>query len=312
VPIGRPIANTQLYILDDKLNMVLVGVKGELYIGGMGIARGYLNRPELTAEKFIRNPFSDEPGARLYKTGDLARYLPDGNIDYLGRIDNQVKIRGFRIELGEIETVLKQHSAILDVVVIVREDVPGDKRLVAYFVNKQQPVPSTVELRHFLANKLPDYMVPSAFVALETLPLTPNGKLDRKALPQPQALQRESEAVAPQTELEQTIVTIWQQVLRIDNVGTQDTFFELGGDSLLVVQVQNQLAKVLNRPVPVSILFQYPTIQALARHLSQAVNDKPTGPNTRSKVRSARAHKQQVAISRQRQSRQTSENVNGQ
>jgi len=301
-PIGRPITNTQVYVLDKQMQEVPIGVSGELYIGGIGLARGYLNRPELTAEKFIHNPFSDDPEARLYKTGDLVRYLSEGNLDFLGRIDHQVKMRGFRIELGEIEAVLTQHPKIREIVVMAREDIPGDKRLIAYVVAKQ-PVPSTSELRQFLAEKLPDYMIPSAFVSLETLPLTPNGKVDRQALPKPQEIEREAEAayVAPQTELEQTIATVWQAVLHQENVGIQESFFELGGHSLLLVQMQEKLVKALNMPIPVTVLFQYSTIQALAQYLSQS-NSQPT---TTPKIRSDRAAKKQAAMSRRKESHKT-------
>jgi amino acid adenylation domain-containing protein len=214
--IGHPVDNTQCYVLDAHLQPVPIGVAGELHIGGVGLARGYLNRPELTAEKFIPNPFSEEPGARLYKTGDLVRYLPDGNLEFLGRIDHQVKIRGFRIELGEIETVLGQHPSVRDVVVLAREDSPGEKRLVAYLVVEEEPGPTTAELRSFLKEKLPDYMVPSAFVVLEAFPLTPNGKVDRKALPKPDVEKfTEKHYVGPETELERAITAIWQQVLKL-------------------------------------------------------------------------------------------------
>jgi amino acid adenylation domain-containing protein len=301
--IGRPITNTQVHILNRYFQPVPIGVVGELYIGGTGLARGYLNRPELTAEKFIQDPFSDDPKARLYKTGDLVRYLSDGNLEFLGRIDHQVKIRGFRIELGEIEAILTQHPKIHELVVMAREDSPGDKHLIAYFVVKQ-PIPSTSELRQFLADKLPDYMIPSAFVALETLPLTPNGKVDRKALPKPQDIQREADAsiVAPQTELEQTIAKVWQEVLQVESVGIQDSFFELGGHSLLVVQMQEKLVKALNRPIPVTVLFQYLTIQALAQYLSES-SSQPTMVTP--KVRSDRAAKKQAAKTRRKQYHKT-------
>jgi amino acid adenylation domain-containing protein len=269
--IGRPITNTQVYILNHHFQYVPIGVTGELYIGGAGLARGYLNRPELTKEKFISNPFSNTPNARLYKTGDLVRYLSDGNIEFLGRLDNQVKIRGFRIELGEIEATLIQHPQIQEIVVMAREDVPGDKRLIAYFVAAKQSVPSTTQLHQFLANKLPDYMIPSTFISLKNLPLTSNGKVDRNALPEPQKIQRKVNAsyVAAQTQLEQTIAKVWQEVLQVENVGVQESFFELGGHSLLVVQMQEKLVKALNRQMPVAILFQYSTIQALAQYLSK-------------------------------------------
>ena len=185
IPIGRPLSNTQIYLLDNQMQPVPVGVPDELYIGGDGLARGYLNRPELTAERFILNPFRNEPGAHLYKTGDLARYQPEGNIEFLGRLDDQVKIRGFRIELGEIEAVLGQHPAVDETVVVAREDVPGNKHLVAYLVVNQATAPTIPELQHFLKQKMPEYMVPSAFVTIDVLPLTPNGKIDRRALPAP-------------------------------------------------------------------------------------------------------------------------------
>src|SRR5205807_1464774 len=187
-PLGRPIANTQIYLLDCHMQLVPIGVPGELYVGGDGLVRGYFNRPELTAARFVPNPFSTEPGARLYKTGDWARFLPDGNIEFLGRLDQQVKLRGFRIELGEIEEVLRAHPAIRETVVVTREDTPGDKRLVAYVaLHREQSVTSS-ELRRFLQAQVPAYMVPSAFVLLDALPLTPNGKVDRHALPTPDAV----------------------------------------------------------------------------------------------------------------------------
>jgi len=222
VSIGRPIANMQVYILDSYLQPVPIGVVGELYIGGTGLARGYLNRPELTAEKFIPNPFSGDPSSRLYRTGDFARYLPYGNIEFLGRIDNQVKIRGFRIELGEIESVLGTHPGVRETVVLAREDSPGDKRLVAYVVAAPAFFPSASELRSFLKQKLPEYMVPSAFVFLDALPLTPNGKLDRNALPAPDLSRPELEQgfVAPRTPLEEIIAQIWAEVLKVEKVGT--------------------------------------------------------------------------------------------
>ena len=229
--IGRPIANTQIYILDRQLQPVPIGVAGELHIAGDGLARGYLNRPELTAEKFIANPFSKVPGSRLYKTGDLARYLPNGNIELLGRIDNQVKIRGFRIELGEIESMLVQHPLIQQAVVLAREDTPGDHRLVAYAVATVGANPSADDLRRFLQQKLPDYMVPSAFMFLDSLPLTTNGKLDRKALPALDHSRPELDDAytAPRTPVEEILAKIWAEVLKLDQVGIHDNFFELGG-----------------------------------------------------------------------------------
>ncbi|MBD2498497.1 non-ribosomal peptide synthetase [Nostoc sp. FACHB-280] len=261
IPIGRPIANTQIYILDRHLQPVPIGVPGELYLGGVGLARGYLNRPELTNERFIANPFDN---SKLYKTGDLARYLPNGNIEYIARIDNQVKIRGFRIELPEIETVLSQYSEIKSVVAIAREDSPGKKRLVAYVVPDQDSKPIAQELRNFLKTKLPEYMIPSAFVILESLPLTPNGKVDRRALPEPNLESTLLEKyVAPATPTEEILAQIWAQVLRVEQVGIHDNFFELGGDSILSIQIiarANQLGITLSP----KHLFMYQTISDLA------------------------------------------------
>jgi len=270
IPIGSPIANTQLYILDRHLQPVPIGVPGELYIGGAGVARGYLNRPELTAEKFIPSPWGDQIGARLYKTGDLACYQPDGTIEFLGRIDQQVKLRGFRIELGEIETILEQHPAVREVVVLDREDEPGNKCLVAYVVPSQESVPTESELSGFLKEKLPKYMIPSAFVMLDALPLTPNGKVDRRALPAPEGLRPELAAayLAPQSEVERSIAKVWQTVLRLEKVGIHDNFFDLGGHSLLMVQVHSKLRAMFDQEISVVELFEYPTIHSLAKHLS--------------------------------------------
>ncbi|MDZ7969524.1 MAG: amino acid adenylation domain-containing protein [Nostoc sp. DedSLP03] len=273
VPIGRPISNTQIYILDQNLQPVPVGVSGELHIGGAGLARGYLNRSELTQEKFIPNPFNGSRGAgeqgsrgekRLYKTGDLARYLPDSNIEYLGRIDNQVKIRGFRIELGEIEAALSQHQDLQTSVVIVREDILENKRLVAYVVPQPQIILTVSELRSFLKEKLPEYMVPNAIVTLESLPLTPNGKIDRRALPEPQARTGiESSLVAPRTPIEEKLAQIWAQVLRVEQIGIHDNFFELGGDSILSIQIISR-AKVAGIELTIKQLFANQTIAQLA------------------------------------------------
>ncbi|BAY46081.1 amino acid adenylation domain-containing protein [Scytonema sp. HK-05] len=274
IPIGRPIANTQIYLLDSHLQPVPIGVPGELHIGGDGLARGYLNRPELTAQKFIRNPFSQEQGSRLYKTGDLARYLPDGNIDYIGRIDNQVKIRGFRIELGEIEAVLRQHPSVLQAVVIAREDVPGDKRLVAYVVVTEHIPPSLSELRRFLKEQLPDYMVPTAFVLLDTLPLTPNGKIDRRALPAPDTSDfiSDNNFVAPRNSTEEVLAALWAQVLGLERVGIHDNFFELGGHSLLATQVISRIRQAFGVEIPIQLLFETPTIADLATAITQSQN----------------------------------------
>ncbi|MCZ6624678.1 MAG: non-ribosomal peptide synthetase, partial [Deltaproteobacteria bacterium] len=279
-PIGHPIANTQIYILDSHLKPVSIGVPGELHISGVGLARGYLNRPELTADKFIPNPFSREPGARLYKTGDLARYLPDGNIEFLGRLDHQVKIRGFRIELGEIEAVLSEHPAVRESVVVAMEDMPGDlsaslgagKCLVAYVVSKQEQEPTMSELRNFLKEKLPDYMVPSAFVFLDALPLTLNGKIDRRALPAPDRVRPELEGtfVAPQTPNEELLAEIWSEILGVERVGIHDNFFELGGHSLLATQVISRVRKTFQVEVPLRTLFEMPTIEEFAEVIIQS------------------------------------------
>ncbi|MFB2835830.1 condensation domain-containing protein, partial [Floridanema evergladense] len=243
---------------------------GELHIGGAGLARGYLNRPELTNEKFILHPFSNEPNARLYKTGDLARYLPDGNIEYLGRIDNQVKIRGFRIELGEIEAVLSQHPQAQGAVVMAREDIPGDKRLVAYITTETEATPTSDELRQYLKGKLPEYMVPSAIVFLETFPLTPNGKVDRRALPCPdfQSSQTDKYA-APRTPIEEILTYLWGQILKLNQVGIHDNFFELGGHSLLATQLISRIRSHFQVELPLRSLFGAPTVAELAPIIGQ-------------------------------------------
>lgn len=410
--IGSPIPDLQVYLLDESVLPVPVGAAGELHIGGAGLARGYLNRPETTAERFIPNPYSNVPGERLYKTGDLARYLPDGNIEFLGRIDSQVKIRGFRIELAEIEALLWQHPDVREAAVVAREDVPGDKRLVAYAVSGHTPeripfhseclavfdgsytaqlhtedistggvcvvgvpeiaagqavrlrlqLPDSVEeqwwegrvawcegqragiefhlapperallgksvgylletrgflkvwqrtaagsLRSFLKEKLPEYMVPSSFVFLNALPLTPNGKVDRKALPAPCVLRPELEAtyVAPQTALEQTIATVWQQVLHIKSVGLHDSFFDLGGHSLRMAQIHSKLREVLNTDVSMVDLFKYPTVSSLAKYLSQEPSQDSSLQSSRD-----RAKKQKEAMNRQKQRMQSSRKNNG-
>ncbi|MHB8519306.1 MAG: amino acid adenylation domain-containing protein [Limisphaerales bacterium] len=266
VPIGRPIANTQIFILDQHLQPVAVGVPGELHIGGVGLARGYLNRPELTAERFIPNPFSPEAGARLYKTGDRARYLRDGNIEFLGRLDHQVKLRGHRIEPGEVEAALGQHPAVQQNVVVLREDTPGDQRLIAYFVPEPDRAAGAGDLRRFLLDRLPEYAVPAAFVALKTLPLTPNGKLDRGALPAPDQTRGESAEpfIAPRTATEETLARIWCEMLGLRQVGVQDNFFASGGYSLLVTRVIARVRQTFQVELPMRRFFQTPTIAALA------------------------------------------------
>ena len=274
LPIGIPITNTQIYILDTYLQLVPIGVTGELYIGGEGLAREYLNRPELTTKHFISHPFSNNPKTRLYKTGDLARYLPDGNIEFLGRIDNQVKIRGFRIELSEIEAVLNQHPAVRETVVIVGEDVPDDKYLIAYIVPNQEQIPmQEVQsfaslLRQFLKEKLPEYMMPRAYVILESLPLTPNGKVDRRALPMPDTISfNNQDYVAPRSQVEKLLAQIWAKVLGKEQVGIHDNFFELGGHSLLATQLISRIRDTFQIDVPVRNLFAAPTVEQLTKYI---------------------------------------------
>ena len=258
VPIGRPIANTETYVLDAHLQPLPVGVAGELYIGGDGVARGYRGRPEQTAEKFIPDPFSKEPGARLYKTGDRARYRPDGNIEFLGRLDDQVKIRGFRIELGELEAVLGSHPGVREAVVLVREDVPGDRRLAGYLVAAQKPGPSLNELYGFLRDRLPGHMIPN-LVVLDALPLTPNGKVDRRALPAPDQVRPEPEESfeGPRNAVEEVVAGIWSKVLGVDRVSRYDNFFDLGGHSLLAMRVVAGLEEHLGLRInPGELMFQ--------------------------------------------------------
>ncbi len=286
VPIGRPIANTKIFILDKSYNPVSIGTAGELHIGGDGLSRGYLNRPDLTAEKFIPNPFSEEPGERLYKTGDLARYLPDSNIEFLGRIDNQVKIRGFRIETGEIESILRKHPYVNDAVVVAREDAPAEKRLVAYLLVDSEHKPVIEELRAFLMEKLPEYMVPSSFVTLDELPLTPSGKVDRKALPEPDKKRPEilqEKYVAPRNPIEQEFTDIWSEVLGVDQVGIYDNFFDLGGNSLQATRLIYKISSDLQYEVSVKTLFLNPTISdlvnAIAKPSAEVEDKRPSVSN---------------------------------
>ncbi len=282
VPIGKPIANTQIYILEPSLQPVPIGVAGELHIGGIGLARGYLNCPELTAEKFIPNPFSSDAGSRLYKTGDLARFLPDGNIEYRGRIDHQVKLRGFRIELGEIESILTKCPGVRQASVIVREDTPGDKRLVAYFVSAQESIPPINGLRDFLKEKLPEYMVPSAFVTLKEMPLTSSGKVNRRVLPAPDQADfaAKGEFVAPKDAIESRLVQIWESVLGARPIGVNHNFFELGGHSLLALQVTARIRGAFGVELPVRTVFEAPTIAALALEV-QKIRGKGLKARTR-------------------------------
>lgn len=276
--IGRPVGNTRIYLLDANLQPVPIGVPGELYLGGAGLARGYLRRPELTASKFVPDPFSGENGGRLYQTGDLARYLPDGNIEYLGRIDNQVKLRGYRIELGEIETALKGCSCVQDAVVMLRQSTPENKNLVGYIVRSSSQAEShnghlVTELKTALKKVLPDYMVPAHFVFLQQLPLTPSGKIDRRALPQPDGARPalEETHVAPRDDLERRLANIWERLLAVKSVGIRDNFFNLGGHSLLAVRVVSEIAKETGQRLPLVSFFQGPNIEYLASLLRQDV-----------------------------------------
>ena len=270
--IGRPISNIQVYLLDQHLEPVPIGCSGELHVGGIGLSRGYLNRPDLTAERFILNPFSVESGERLYRTGDLARYLPDGTIEYLGRIDHQVKLRGFRIELGEIETALCEQPAVKTAVVVAREDEPGHRRLVAYVVPTNSSPLSTNELRSTLDQKLPDYMVPSAYVVLPELPRLPNGKIDRSSLPAPERAESQSDAgyIAPRNAVEESLQQVWQQVLGVSQIGIHDNFFELGGDSILSIQIVARANQAGLKLSP-KLIFRHQTIAELAQVVTSSV-----------------------------------------
>jgi amino acid adenylation domain-containing protein len=270
VPIGRPISNIEIYLLDEQLQAVPVGVRGELYIGGVGLARCYLKRADLTAERFIPHRYSRTPGARLYRTGDLARYLADGNIEYLGRVDQQVKVRGMRIELGEIEAVLNEHPAIQEALVLAREYGPADKRLVAYLVpERNKPKPLARELQKYLREKLPDFMVPAAFVSLEALLLTPNGKVDRQALPAPDFSELKADYVAPRTPVEETLTAIWSEVLGAEQVGVHDDFFSMGGHSLLATMVITRVRQSLEIELPQRVFFETPTVAKLAQFVEE-------------------------------------------
>ncbi len=313
-PIGRPIQNMQLYVLDRQLHPVPIGVNGELYAGGIGIGRGYLNDPQRTAEAFVPDPFvgarsiapqiapvgadisytspvdrtqsdlTSQSGERLYKTGDLVRYLSDGSIEFLGRVDHQVKIRGYRIELGEIEALLRQYSNVQDVVVIVREDTSGNKSLVAYIVTSSDVTDN--ELRNYLKQKLPDYMIPAAIVLLESLPLTPNGKVDRRALPAPEydRFERNGGFVAATQPIHQQLVAIWEELLEVRPIGITDNFFDIGGHSLLVVRLLDRIEQVFGRKVPSPMLLADPTIEQLAQVLGQAEENLATVGHTEAKV----------------------------
>ena len=280
VPIGKPISNTQVFILDGQLQPVPVGVPGELFIGGDGLAREYLNAPELTAKKFVsvavENPFSPNRSSqfRLYRTGDRVRWLADGTVEFLGRIDNQVKIRGFRIELGEIESALAQHSDVREAIVVTRDAVTGGKQLVACIVPRAASPLTVGELQQFLAEKIPTFMVPTHFTLLEKFPLTANGKIDRARLPDPESVQPISSAafVAPRNPVEETVAKIWNEVLVREPIGIHENFFEMGGHSLLATQVMSRVARTFRVELPLRVLFESPTIAALSLQIAQSQN----------------------------------------
>ncbi len=298
IPIGKPLNNIKAYVLDRYLNPVPIGVHGELHLGGVCLARGYHHRPDLTAEKFIPDPFSSVPGARLYKTGDLTRHRSDGNLEFLGRVDFQVKIRGFRIELEEIESRLKKHPAVESAVVVARSDRSGDPHLIAYILQNHQPIPVAEELRNFLRQQLPDYMVPAHFVTLRSWPLTQSGKIDRKALPDPVEMRSPSAAtlVKPRTEIETLLANIWQEVLKLDKIGIHDNFFDLGGHSLAMAKVHSRLCEELNREISIVELFKYPTIYSLGQFLQQQDDQTP-----KFQQQQQRASRQRDALEAQRE-----------
>ncbi|TCP58025.1 amino acid adenylation domain-containing protein [Tumebacillus sp. BK434] len=277
VPLGRPLGNVQVYVLDKHLQPVPYGVAGEVYFGGAGVTRGYIKRPDLTAERYLKDPFKSDPDARFYRTGDLAKRHPDGRLEFLTRADTQVKIRGYRVELGEVETVIGQHELVKENVVVAREDVPGDRRLVAYIVKHEGVEGGTAEVRTYLKGILPDYMIPAAFVFLDAIPLTANGKIDRRILPDPEGLIEQSEYIAPSTELEAQIAAIWAEVLNTEQVSVADNFFDLGGHSLMVTQVVSRLNKALGIKLPLRTLFEAPTIVELALRV-EALNGEAAAP----------------------------------
>jgi amino acid adenylation domain-containing protein len=312
VPIGRPISNTRVYILDESGRPVPQGDTGELYAAGDGVARGYLNSPDATAEKFVRDPFAADASARMYRTGDLARWRADGTVEFLGRIDTQVKILGYRIEPGEIEAALLGHVAVRQVCVIPHTDESGSKRLVAYYVAAAESGVAAADLKKFLAEKLPAFMVPALFVPLEKLPLTPNGKIDRAALPAPgtstaasarvttTAELTASGAASGASELEQNLMALWKRILRVEQVGLDDNFFDIGGDSLLLVAVHSNLQKTLQIEIPVTDLFEFTTVRTLARRLG---SQKAPAASPSLSDSQLQAQRQRDAFARQRQKR---------
>ncbi len=301
IPYGRPLQNTRYYVLDGALSPCPPGVPGDNHIGGGCLAFGYAGQPALTAERFIPDPFADEPGSRMYATGDRARFRPDGTMEFLGRVDHQVKVRGYRIELGEIEAALARHPGVREAVALAREDVPGEKRLVAYVVLSGRPAPETEELREALARTLPEYMVPWTYVFLDALPVTANGKLDRRALPAPGAAGAgEIEYVAPRNELEKAVAAAWREVLGVERVGVHDNFFETGGSSLLIVKLHARLKETLGLDIPVMELFRHSTVDALARKLAE---EEPAAQEARTGEIRERAKTRQDALRQLRQAR---------
>jgi aspartate racemase len=295
VPIGRPLANTRVYVLDDRRQLVPMGAPGELYIGGDGVARGYWNSPELTADRFLPDPFAADPAARMYRSGDLCRWLPDGNLEFLGRRDDQVKLRGFRVEPGEIETVLRRHTAVRQCAVVAHRE-SADVHLVAYVV-PQKEQPAAQELRRYLADHMPEYMIPSTFVALDTLPLAGSGKIDRSALPVPRP-RWFGELTAPATREEAKIAALWHNILGHKRAGLDDNFFDLGGTSLGLIQAHSRLTADLDLTLSVVDLFEHPTIRSLARRISHAGNSSVGDAVTQ------RAARQRQAFADQRRRRQ--------
>ena len=300
VSIGRPISNTFVYLLNDDLHPVPLGEVGEICAGGDGVVRGYLNSPELTAEKFVADPFSSNPGARLYRTGDLARWQPDGTLEFLGRSDTQVKILGHRIELGEIEVVALQHPAVRQACVNAQTDAAGNKRLVAYYVSDAQRASSSEELKAFLSVKLPAYMLPTAFVFMNAFPLTPNGKVDRGALLAASEVNESLPQRPKGTDLEEELASLWKEVLGAQRVGLDENFFDLGGDSLLLVAVHSQLQKTLQREVQITDLFEHVTVRSLARHLGESAPKMQTFTAAQEQ-----AKKQREALSKKRLVKET-------
>jgi amino acid adenylation domain-containing protein len=263
IPIGRPIANTRMYVLDPQMQPVPVGVRGDIYIGGDGVTKGYLHRPDLTATAFIPEPFREGEGSLMYRTGDVGRFLPDGTLECFGRADNQVKLRGFRVELGEIETVLCDYPSVDVVAATVREDRPGDQRLVAYYVPAAEAEPSVEALRNHLRAALPEYMIPQHFVALNALPTTPSGKIDRKALPAP-VVEDHEEIVDPRTDTEAALAVIWRSILQLERIGVHSSFFDLGGHSILGLDLMAAINEHLDLNLPLQVLFESPTIADMA------------------------------------------------